>query len=289
MKPPPFEYRRPETVDETVRLLAEHEGEAKVLAGGQSLVPMLNLRLARPALLIDINRLPLQSVELGDGLLTVGAMVRQHRLIDERRITEALPVLSHATRFVAHPAIRNRGTIGGSLAHADPAAELALIAALNGATMVVASSSGERRVEAADFFRGTFTTALKGNELLTSVEFRAVVGVTSFGFAEAAERDGDFALAAAAIQVQWDDDVVSGVRVAVAGGAEVPLRMLAVEDLVRGASADAAAEVAVEAGLLAVKHVEPFGDIHASAGHRRSLIGELVSRALLHAFRGHRR
>ena len=289
MKPPLFEYRRPETVEEAVRILAEHEGEAKVLAGGQSLVPMLNLRLARPALLVDVNRLPLQSVRLGEGLLNVGATVRQHRLIDEGQITEALPVLSHATRFVAHPAIRNRGTIGGSLAHADPAAELALIAVLNGATMVVASSSGERRIEAADFFRGTFTTALKGNELMTSVEFRTVVGESSFGFAEAAERDGDFALAAAAIQVQWDDDVVSGVRVAVAGGADVPLRMPAVEELVRGATADAAAGVAFEAGLLALKRVEPFGDIHASAEHRRALIGELVSRALLQAFKGHRR
>jgi carbon-monoxide dehydrogenase medium subunit len=289
MKPASFEYRRPETVDEAVFLLAEHGSEAKVLAGGQSLVPMLNLRLARPRVLVDVNRLALHSVELGHGLLKMGATVRQHRLIDEIEIASAIPVLSHAARFVAHPAIRNRGTVGGSLAHADPAAELALIAVLNAATMIATSGSGQRRIEAEQFFQGPFTTTLADDELLTDVEFRVLPGVSSFGFAEAAERNGDFALAAAAVEVRWSQHVVSEARVAVAGGVDVPRRLPAVEELMRGSAADATSVLAGEAAELAVEDLEFVGDIHASAEHRRSLVGELVSRTVLQALAGHQR
>jgi len=286
MKPPQFEYVRPDTLEEAVHLLALHGFDAKVLAGGQSLVPMLNLRLARPTVLLDINRLPLDAVKRFDGVLEVGATVRQHRLIDEKGIGQALPVLSHAARLVAHPAIRNRGTVGGSLAHADPAAELALVAVLNGATMVASSSSGKRRIKAEEFFLGSFTTALNDNEMLTSVEFRAVEGATSFGFAEAAEREFDFAMAAVAVQMQWSSNVVSEARVAVAGAADVPIRLTAVEELVQGETATSGAKLVAEASALALEGVQPFEDIHASAEHRRSLIGELTSRVLRQGLRG---
>jgi carbon-monoxide dehydrogenase medium subunit len=288
MKPPPFEYLRPGTVAEAVAHLGDLGSEAKVLAGGQSLVPMLNLRLARPAVLVDINHLQLDSIERVDGGLRVGATVRQQRLIDEKVVAETLPILAHVARFIAHPAIRNRGTVGGSIAHADPAAELALIAVLSGATMIVSSSSGEREIAAEDFFQGTFTTALGEDDLLIAVEFRSAGGAMSFGFAEVAERDGDFALASAAVQLHWSHDAVSGARVAVSGGADVPLRLEPVETLVHESGAGISPEVRNEAGSLARGAVEPMGDIHATADHRRALIGELVARALKQAVEGYR-
>lgn len=288
MKPPPFEYVRPGTVDEALAQLAERGGEAKVLAGGQSLVPMLNLRLTRPSVLVDVNHLQLDSITRSDGGLRIGSTVRQHRLIDDSVVGEALPILAHVTPYIAHPAIRQRGTVGGSIAHADPAAELALVAVLNGATMIVSSSVAEREIPAEDFFMGTFTTALRENELLTAVDFRAAEGMTSFGFVEIAEREGDFALVSAAAQLSWSDDAISGARVAVAGGAEVPLRLGEVERLVQEAGSGPGADLWTEAGSMARSAVEPMGDIHATAEHRRALVGELVARSVRQAVEEHR-
>jgi carbon-monoxide dehydrogenase medium subunit len=275
-------------VDEALAQLAEWGGEAKVLAGGQSLVPMLNLRLTRPSVLVDVNHLQLDSITRSDGGLRIGSTVRQHRLIDDSVVGEALPILAHVTRYIAHPAIRQRGTVGGSIAHADPAAELALVTVLNGATMIVSSSVAEREIPAEDFFMGTFTTALRENELLTAVEFRAAEGMTSFGIVEIAEREGDFALVSAAAQLSWSDDAISGARVAVAGGAEVPLRLGEVERLVQEAGSGPGPDLWTEAGSMARSAVEPMGDIHATAEHRRALVGELMARAVRQAVEEHR-
>ncbi len=273
MKPAPFEYVRAGSVEEAVDALAEAGEGAKVLAGGQSLVPLLALRLARPTVLVDVNRIPgLDGVEVRDGEVRLGALVRHARLA---RQTEH-PLLARAAALIGHPAIRSRGTIAGSLAHADPAAELPVCATALGMTLEVASHSGRREVAAQDLFLGALLTSLAETDLVVSV--RAPLPQL-WGLAEMVRRPGDFALVlvcAARFATGW--------RIAVGGVAGVPLRCPGAEALLDGGEVDAARLAA--ACEAARAEVDPTDDLHASARYRRALVGELVAAAVTDAERG---
>ena len=265
-------------------LLAELGWAAKVLAGGQSLVPMLNLRILRPSSLIDLKRLTLNEISDTDGVLRIGSTVRQHRLIEEGIVRGRLPILADAASYIAHPAIRNRGTVGGSIAHADPAAELTLMSVLLDAQMVIRSTTETRRVAAEDFLLGTFSTALSETEILEAVEFPVSEELSTYGFNEIAQREGDFALAAAAVTVGSGPGGISTVRVAVAGGSEVPIRLPDVERLILEATNTEA--LAKDAREIAMESVEPMDDIHATSAHRRNLVGEMLARSVTQALGG---
>jgi carbon-monoxide dehydrogenase medium subunit len=283
MKPASFDYLAAGSVGEAVAALAAHKdeakGEAKLIAGGQSLMPMLNFRLLGPALLIDLNRVPgLDRIEEQDGGLRLGAMVRHRALETSPLVSERFPVLAAAMTHVAHLAIRNRGTLGGSLAHADPAAELPMMALLLEADIEIAGAGGARTIAARDFFRGALSTAIAEDEIVTNVVLPALPPATGWGFEEVARRAGDFALAAVATTLSLSGEGVAEARVAVTGAGEKPLRIAAAEALLRdqGAGPDAIAAAA----RAACEAVEPHGDLHASADYRRHLVGVLTARAL---------
>ena len=280
MKPPPFDYARAESVDEAVALLARHDGSAKLLAGGQSLVPMLNFRLVHPSLLVDVNRIPgLAAIEEGNDGLRIGALARHRQLEVSAAVAERFPVLRAAVRHVAHLAIRNRGTFGGSLAHADPAAELPMMALLLDATMEVSGPARSHRIAASEFFRSALTTALEDAEMLVRVELPFLPAGTGWGFEEVARRAGDFALAAAAATLTpGADGNVAEARLAVMGAHDTPLRIAAAEALLAGGPPDGKA---VRAAARAARDaVEPCDDLHASADLRRHLVEVLARRAL---------
>ena len=284
MKPPPFDYARAGSVDEAVSLLARRDGDAKLLAGGQSLVPMLNFRLVHPSLLVDVNRIPgLAGIEAGEGGLQIGALVRHRQLEVSKSVRARFPVLGAAVRHVAHLAIRNRGTLGGSLAHADPAAELPMIALLLDATLEVAGPAATRRLAARDFFRSALATALDDTEMLTRVELPFLPPGTGWGFEEVARRAGDFALAAAAATLTLAGGTVAKARLAVMGAHDTPLRIPAAEALLAGETPDG--EAVRAAARAARDAVEPSDDLHASAGLRRHLVEVLARRALAAAGR----
>ena len=280
MKPPPFDYARADSVAEAVSLLAGHGGDAKLLAGGQSLVPMLNFRLVRPSLLVDVNRIPgLSGIEEGSGALRIGALVRHRQLEVSEAVRRRFPVLRAAVRHVAHLAIRNRGTLGGSLAHADPAAELPMMALLLDAKIEASGPAGPRCLEARTFLHSPLATALDDAEMLTRVELPFLPPGTGWGFEEVARRNGDFALAAVAATLTLAaGGKVAEARLAVMGAHDTPLRIDGAEALLAGGplcgeAVDAAAKAARDA-------VEPSGDLHASADLRRHLVGVLARRAL---------
>jgi len=284
MKPAQFDYVVAESVDAAVAALAEGGGEAKIIAGGQSLVPMLNFRLLRPSVLIDINRISgLACITERENAIGVGALVRHHQLETSPVMARHLPVLSHAMTHVAHLAIRNRGTIGGSLSHADPAAELPMMALLLDAELHVASPAGRRTVAAQDFFLGALTVDLAADELVTEIVFPKLPPRTGWGFLEVARRGGDFALAAAAATLTVSAGEITQARIAMIGAGETARRATEAEALLIGR--------ALEPALLdAVMHaartgIEPSTDLHASADYRRRLVGVLVSRALTAAWR----
>jgi carbon-monoxide dehydrogenase medium subunit len=284
MKPPPFAYRRPEGVDEVVSLMAEHGGEAKVLAGGQSLVPLLNFRMLRPAVLVDINRLSeLDFVTADGGGLRVGALTRHHTLEMSLLVAGRFPVIAAAMSHVAHLAIRNRGTIGGSLAHADPAAELPLLAVLLDAIIHTKGPAGGRSHEAAEFFLGPLTTALDDDELVTEIGLPDLPPRTGWAFEEVALRRGDFAIASVAVTTSLSEERIVAVRLAVGGVDETPLRLREIEAALLGAHPTAGAIAA--AATRAQAAVKPGNDLRASADLRRHLVGGLVERALTTACR----
>jgi carbon-monoxide dehydrogenase medium subunit len=264
VKPAPFEYVAAHSVEEAVGALGRDE--AKVLAGGQSLVPLLNMRLARPALIVDVNCVPgLDGIAI-DGAVRIGALVRQADALSSDDLAAALPLLAAALHHVGHPATRSRGTIGGSLAHADPAAELpAVLTALDG-EVVVAGPGGERKIPAADLFAGPFTTTLAPDELLTAVVLPRQ-GTRRFGFVELARRHGDFALAGAAV-------LLHPARVVLFGLGGGPERAPAAE-----AALDEGADAA-EAAELATRELQPVKDVHADADYRRRAAAVVVRRAI---------
>jgi CO/xanthine dehydrogenase FAD-binding subunit len=285
MKLPPFDYACPATVAEAVALLASHGGEAKPLAGGQSLVPMLAFRLASPALIVDLRKLDeLRHIKITDEGVSLGAMVRWKDILEHRRLRQGHPLLVTAVEHVAHYQIRNRGTVGGSLAHADPAAELPGIAVTCEAKIVALGKAGQRIIDAADFFRGPLITALRPAEIVSEIRFPAWPLHRRFGFREFARRRGDFALAAAAVFFDTREERFRGVRVGAVAVADRPLRLIAVERLLEGGEIGEAAIAKAEAAASAA--VDPTDDIHASGAYRKTLIGVMVERALRDAMRG---
>jgi CO/xanthine dehydrogenase FAD-binding subunit len=282
VKPPPFEYDDPRTLDEALALLAEHGDDAKVLAGGQSLVPLLNFRLARPERLIDLNGVSeLDYLRLEDGMLRIGALVRHARL-ERAAETESVPLLKQAVRFVGHAQIRNRGTVGGSVAHADPAAELPVALTALGARFHARSSRGARVLEAGGLFVTHLTTSLEPDEILTEIEVPVPPRHTTSAFVEYARRHGDFALGgAAALVATAADGTCERASIALLGAAPTPVRATEAEAVLRGRPVDEAA--AREAAAAAVADIRPSGDIHGGAAYRRGLIEALVRRAILRA------
>lgn len=284
MKPAPFDYVVADSVAAAVAALAEANGDAKIIAGGQSLVPMLNFRLLRPSTLVDINRVPgLEFIEENTDAIRVGALTRHHQLETSPVIAQHLPMLAEAMTHVAHLAIRNRGTIGGSLSHADPAAELPMMARLLDAELAITSTSGRRRVAARDFFIGALATDLAAGDLVTEVVFPKLPPGTGWGFEEVARRDGDFALAAVAATLTVADGVIQQARIALTGVGPTPSRADEAEALLAGKVLEPA--VLDEAADAVRAAVEPETDLHASADYRRHLVGVLAQRALAQAWR----
>jgi carbon-monoxide dehydrogenase medium subunit len=283
MKPASFEYDDPTTVEEAVELLAKHGDDCKVLAGGQSLVPLMNFRLARPARLIDINRLDsLAHVTWNGGELVIGAMTRHSQVEHSAEIAERCPLLTQAIAWVGHSQIRNRGTVGGSVAHADPAAELpAAFAALN-ATFHIRSRRGERVLSWRELFVSEFTTALKPDELLVSIEVPAQRPRTGTALVEFARRHGDFALGGAAVTVTVDGDGrCTDAAIALLAAGPAPVRPAAAEKLMAGAVPGSASIKA--AAQAAVEGLEPTADIHGSTEYRIGLLRVMTERALTEA------
>jgi len=279
MKFPAFAYAAPTTVEEAIAALAADD-EARPLAGGQTLLPVLALRMATPACLVDLNRIEsLKTITAENGTVTVGAMVTHAENAASPIHREHLPLMHEAVPYVAHEAVRNRGTIGGSIAYADAAAEMPLVARALDATMVIAGTSGARRVAAADFFQGYYATAIDDGELLTAIEFP--VTDHRWAFEEVARRPGDFALVMAAAGFRLVDGVCRDARIGLGSVADRPLRCDAAESFLEGRSITA--EIASEAAHLATADIRSHADIHASAEYRREVGSNLVRRALLRA------
>jgi carbon-monoxide dehydrogenase medium subunit len=278
MKAAPFEYRLPGTLEEAVAALAGAGDDAKILAGGQSLIPMLALRLARPAVLVDINRLPgLDGIRETAGILEVGALVRQRGL--ERWAAARSPLFAEALRAVAHPPIRNRGTVVGSVVHADPASELpALLLCLDGA-VVARGPRGERVIGADGFYRAPLTTALAADEVATAVRFTLPGAGAGWGFAEVSRRHGDFALVGAvAVLARAAAGTVGRARLAFFGAGGTPVRGLAAERALEGRAPSA--PLIAEAARAAASALAPDADIHATAEYRRRVAATLAERTL---------
>jgi carbon-monoxide dehydrogenase medium subunit len=285
MKLPPFDYACPATIAEAIALLAAHGGEAKPIAGGQSLVPMLAFRLTVPTLLVDLRKLSeLRQIKITDAGVTLGAMVRWRDILEDPRLRQAHPLLTAAVEHIAHYQIRNRGTVGGSLAHADPAAELPGIAVTCAADIVAHGSAGPRVIGAVDFFRGALITALQPDEIVTEIRFPAWPRQRRYGFREFARRRGDFGLAAAAVTFDEVERKFRNVRVGAIGIGDRPMRLNAAERALEGGAITQAAIAGCAAA--ASSAVDPADDIHASGAYRKTLIGVMVERALRDAIRG---
>jgi aerobic carbon-monoxide dehydrogenase medium subunit len=284
VKPPRFRYADPATVDEALDFLARHGADAKVLAGGQSLMPLLNFRLARPAHVIDVNRVDaLASIApAADGGLRLGALARQRVLERSALVRERCPLLAQALAFVGHPQIRARGTLGGSLAHADPAAELPAVMVALEARLTLCRAGSQRTVAAGDFFVGLLTTALMPDELLTEIALPPWPARTGSSAREVAKRHGDFALGGVAATLTLDGQGrIARARIVGFGVGPVPVRLLDAERALAGGAPAPAAFA--DAGRLAAAAVEPPDDIHASAAYRKRLAGVLTTRALADA------
>jgi CO/xanthine dehydrogenase FAD-binding subunit len=284
MKPPAFDYVRATSIDDAIAALARAGADGKLLAGGQSLMPMLNFRLIRPSILIDINRIPgLDRIAEAEGGLAVGALARHHKVETSPIVAARFPIVAAAMAQVAHLAIRNRGTIGGSLAHGDPAAEWPMLCVLLGARLTIRGPDGRRTIPAAGFHVGPLTTALAETELIEEVWLPDLPPATGWGFEEVARRAGDFAIVAMGATVALADGAISAARIAITGAGGVPMRMASAEGVVAGVAAlDAALlELAARAVMDAI---EPGSDLHASADYRRHLAGALTKRVLKAAF-----
>lgn len=284
MKPAPFKYLRARTVDEVTEALSAAGGEGKIIAGGQSLMPMINFRLVKPAVLIDINTIPgLASIELEGGRLRLGATVRHRMTATDPLVRDRVPIVHEAMHHVAHLTVRNRGTFCGSVCHADPAAEMPLMTLLLDGRIEASSVRGSRTIAAADFFAGALVNTLEPDELVTSISIDTLSPDTGWAFEEFAKRHGDFALACVATTLRLRDGVAADVRFGMMGVGETPLRLSAVEALVEGRPASA--ELLDEVASLLADTLEPNTDLHASADYRRRLAGKLARRALSDAWR----
>jgi carbon-monoxide dehydrogenase medium subunit len=278
MKPAKFEYVAPATLDAAVEALIAANGEGKILAGGQSLLPLLNFRMARPAVLVDVNGIKeLSFIELRGDSVAIGALTRHRDIEHSPLIASHLPVMSAAMRHVAHLAIRNRGTIGGSLSHADPAAELPMLAMFYGASILVQGPDGRRAIAARDFFVDALTNCLEPEDIVVEIEF-PVLRHDGWAFEEVARRFGDFALASIALSIRRSESGIADARVAVMGVADTPRRLEEVEKQL--------AEIEVDGRLpdrfseWVTSSVTPNSDLHASAEYRKHLLGGLARRAM---------
>lgn len=279
MKPPAFAYERPDDLDGALAVLAEHGDDAKVLAGGQSLIPMLNLRLAAPARLIDIGRVAgLDYVRAdGDGL-AIGAMTRHNTVRNSAEVAQRCPLLAEAYRWLSHHTIRNRGTIGGNLCHADPASELPLVMVLLDASFVLRSSGGERTVPAGDFFQSAFETAARPDELLVEIRVPAWPRGQGYGFTEVCQRHGDYAIVAAGCTLAVQDGVCRAARVGYRGVGVSVMRVAEAEAALTGQPAND--ESFAKAGEVAAAHVAPDADVHADEAYKLDLVRALTPRVL---------
>jgi carbon-monoxide dehydrogenase medium subunit len=279
MKLPAFEYACPATLAEAVALLASRNGDAKALAGGQSLVPMMAFRVASPSLLVDLRKLDLRRIDIAEDGVRLGAMVRWRDILDDARLDLVHPLLKAAIGHVAHYQIRNRGTVGGSIAHADPAAEMPGIAVTCEAEIAVVGAGGRRVIGAEEFFIAPLVTALAVDEIIAEIRLPAWPAGRRWGFQEFSRRRGDFAMAAAAVFYDVDDaGLAVNAHIGAIGVGDRPLRLRTAEAEVNGKAVDAA--VSERAGVAASAAVDPPDDIHASGAYRRSLVGTMVERAL---------
>lgn len=283
MKPPIVDYVRTASLAEAVGLLGEHGDEAKVLAGGQSLIPLLNMRFAYPALLIDINRLEeTTALEQNEDLMVIGATVRQGDAEHSPAVRASVPLLADALPHIGHFVTRNRGTVGGSVVHADARGEIPVAMAALGAQAVVVSPSGTRTIEATDLFLTHFTTSIADDELLLETRWPVPPGSWGYAFEEFSQRHGDYALGMVACAVRQQGGVVAEASVAVGAVAERPVVLDDVAAALVGAPINEG--VAAEAGRLATQGVDPSSDLHSTARYRKHLVGLLTERALLAAW-----
>ena len=287
MKPPPFRYVRPESVEEALAVLGEHGDEAKVLAGGCSLVPMLNMRLARPEVLVDVNHLEgLAEVHAGNGTVSTGAILRQSVLERSPQLHRALPLVAACAPYIGHFVTRNRGTVGGSLAHADARGELPLVLLTLGGSVLAQSQRGRRSIAAEDLFLYHFTSALEPDELLTEVRWPVAAPGWGYGFAEMAQRHGDYALAMAACALRRRNGAVAEVRLGLGAVADRPLLVTDAAGVLVGHDLDGPAGdgAVAEVARLAAAAAEPFDDLHASVAYRRHLVGVLSEQVIRRAW-----
>lgn len=285
MKPASFDYFAPASLDEALHLLDRFDGEARPLAGGQSLVPMMNFRIVRPVALVDLNRVPgLAFVEEADGIVRIGAMTRQRALEFSPLIAGKLPLLRVALKRVGHLPTRSRGTIGGSIAHADPAAEIPMVLQALDGTVIARSSAGEREIAARDLFLGALETALAGDEILTEIRFPAMPATACYAVEEFSRRQGDFAIGAIAAVLVRDGERCTRAALATAGIGTVPARLHEAEAILeqQGVGETAIAAAAAKAA----ESVDPMADANGSADYRRHLTGVLTRRAIEKALRG---
>ena len=280
MKPPPFDYVAATSLDEALAAIADNGDDAKVLAGGQSLIPLMALRLAQPAVLVDVNGVAeLATIDRDNGSLRVGAVARHRAVERSQLVRDTVPLVAEAMPLIGHVAIRSRGTMGGSLAHADPAAELPAVALALDATFTVRSRDrGERTIAAVDFFEGYFTTTLEPDEILCSVAFPVALPGSGFAIEEVARRHGDFAMVGVAAALTVADNVVTDARLALINVAEKPVRATEAEQALVGSAPGA--ELFKEAAAAATRSLDPSGDLHASPAYRRKVAGVCIRRAL---------
>jgi carbon-monoxide dehydrogenase medium subunit len=279
MKNPPFEYHRPADLDEALELLARHEG-AKVIAGGQSLLPLMALRLATPPVLVDIGGVPgLDAITVGDdGGVRIGALVRHATAERSEALAEAAPVVHEAMPYIGHRAIRNRGTVCGSVAHSDPAAEMPAVLLALGGQVVARSAGGERTIPAADFFSGYLDTALADDEIATALQCPPWGPASTGGVVEVARRHGDYALVGLVVALTVEEGTIDEAALAFFGVAGTPVRVARAEEALRGERPSE--ELFERVADLVRGELDPPGDLHASANHRRHLAGVLTRRGL---------
>lgn len=281
MKPTRFAYARPETIEDAVALLDQHGEGAKILSGGQSLVPMMNLRLARPDVLVDINRLPgLDGITTANGTIEVGALTRQDTVAHSPEVADQLPILAEAMRFVGHAATRNRGTFGGTVAHADPAAEVPAVLLALGGEVVAQGPAGTRTVDADELFVSYLTTALEDTEVLTAVRLRRPPAGARWAFSEVARRHGDFALVGLAATAEPDGaGTCARARFVFFGVGLVPLRVREVEELL-GSRPLGDEALAGDVGRAVAEAIPSVSDVHATGEYRKEVAAVLARRAV---------
>lgn len=283
MKPASFDYARADSVAHAVRLLSEAGRDAKIIAGGQSLMPMMNFRLVKPSLLVDINAIAgLDGVDRIGSKLRIGALVRHRMTAEDEQIKASIPILHAAMKHVAHLTVRNRGTFCGSVCHADPAAEMPMMTLLLNGVVNASSVRGERSIAAHEFFTGSLVTALESDEFVTSIDIDTLPDGVGWGFEEFSRRHGDYALAAVAVTMMARDGVARDVRIGIMGVGETPMRLPVLEGMVEGNVVDGALKDDLIQSL--GETITPNSDLNGSSEYRRHLAGALFSRAITDAW-----